>query len=132
MTRSLPIEQVIMQSDFSAAIAINATANVYSHSISLGMGISFSLVFIATSDGDVDLDVYVEEGAAPPTTEGSADDAWVQPENSSKLMTIDDETIHRIAYSPVVGRYMRLYIDGQGTNDATTTLSAKLVIIEDT
>ena len=131
MTRSLPIAQVLRDADDAATLAVAGTANVYGKSFSLGHGISFALILTATSDGAVDLDVYVQESDVVPTTEGASDTNWVVPENVSKLIDITDETRHIIAFSPVVCRYARLYVDGQGSNHSSTVLAAKLVIIED-
>lgn len=132
MTRTGPISQNIMNSDFGLNIAIASTATVYSHSFSMLYGISFALILTATSStGTPDLDIYVDQSDVLPTTEGSVDTNYVLPENHSKLIDITDELRHITVYSPVVVRYGRLRIIGQGSNPADCTLAAKLQLIED-
>ena len=111
----------------STTIAIASDATVYTKSWEWGTGEYFSLDYIAASDGTVSLKIELEQGNTLPGTEGSSDTDWVVAENGQDIEAdLDDETQHFKKLSPVVSKYGRLKITGSATNDASTTLRAKL------
>ena len=89
-------------------------------------GSSFALSLKAASSGTVDVKVKLEQGHVLPATEGSSDAKWVVPEGVSDLITLTDTNWHHLTVSPVALPFLRLLLDGQGSNDASTTIEAHL------
>jgi len=123
-----PTTDDILSSTHVKDIPIASAAVVYTRSFAFGNAEYFSLDYIATSSGVTGLKIELEQGNARPATEGSSDTSWAEAENAQDIeANLADETQHIKKLSPVVSIYGRLKITGSGTNDATTTLRAKLV-----
>ena len=58
------------------------------------------------------------------------DSNWVIPENISKLADLTATGRVITAYSPVVCDYALVYVDGQGSNDASTAVTIVAQMIE--
>jgi hypothetical protein len=100
-------------------LAVASTGTVYSRSFPLPKNRSFGLEILFDSPGVVDVKVELEEGNAPPDTEGSADaDEWAVGDVISTGIT--NETPNFLEVSPVVAGYGRIKMTGQGSNDAGT------------
>ncbi len=118
----------ILSATHVVAIPIASAATVYTKSWPWGMAEYFALDYKAASSGVTGLKIEVEVGNAPPTTEGSSDTAWAVPENAQDVESaLADTNQHSKKLSPVTAKYGRLKITGSGSNDASTTLTAKLV-----
>lgn len=125
-----PRTQPILEAGGDLAIAVNATATVYSKAIDLSHGETFAMIIDAASGGAVGLDIDIEQSDVLPATEGSADGNYVTPEGVSTFLQFAAVGRKIKAYAPVVARYMRLKITGTGANAATTTVTAKLSMTE--
>lgn len=110
-------------------IPIASTAVVYTKSFVFGQGEYFALDYKATlASGTVSLKIELEQGNTLPDTEGSADTDWAVAENAQDIEAdLSDTNQHLKKLSPVVSKYGRLKITGGASNDAATTLRAKLV-----
>lgn len=128
MSRLNPTLDDILTALHSTSIAIAGEVTVYTRSWEWGFAEYFSLDYKATSDGVVNLKIELEQGNVLPTTEGSADTSnWAVAENAADIESaLADENPHFKKLSPVVSKYGRLKITGAATNDASTTLRAKL------
>lgn len=115
-------------------IPVAAAAVVYTKAFSLEQGEYFALAYKATSDGDVKLKIELQQSYKLPDTEGSAEDAWIEPDGLSDIeSSLADELWHIKQISPKALPYGRLKITGLGApnaNDATTTIKIKLGILD--
>lgn len=130
------MEHVTADGVLSAAgeeeIPIATTAVVYTNSFKLNFGTKFAVQYRATSSGSVDLKLELEEGNVMPTTEGASDANFVVPDGGMTIVAnITTETVHIISMAPVVSKYGRFKITGQGANHASTTLALKLLKTEE-
>ena len=123
-------EVPVISSAGAASFTINSTANVASHSFKVKYGERFSLIIDTESSGVVDLDIYIYQSNVLPAAEGTIDSNWVIPENISKLSDITATGRIITAYSPVVYDYALVYVDGQGSNDASTAVTIVAQMIE--
>jgi len=109
-------------------IVIASTAVVYTKAFKMSYGEYFSLDYKAVSDtGDPSIKIELEQsiGDNLPTTEGSSDTNYVEPENMSDIEAdLTTETWKKKSLSPVPSMYARLKITGSGTNEADTIVSA--------
>ncbi len=110
----------------STSIAIASTAVVYTKAFKVGFGEYFALSYKAVSaSGSPDIKIELEQGIDVPTTEGSADSAWVVPENMANIETkLTTETQHHKSISPVPMLWARLKITGNDANPADTIVTA--------
>ena len=120
------VDQFTNSSGVATPIAVASTANAYTHTKKIQYGSSFALSIKAASPGVVDVAVKLEQGHALPATEGASDAKWVIPEGVSTLITLTDTNWHHLTISPVALPFLRLLLDGQGSNDAGTTIEAHL------
>mgnify|MGYP001592155017 FL=1 len=120
------VDQFADSNGVAQAIAVNAAADVRTHSKKLVYGGSFALSLKAASSGVVSVIVKLEQAHVLPTTEGSSDVKWVTPEGVSNLITLSDTNWHHLTLSPVALPFLRLLLDGQAGNDASTTITAFL------
>ncbi len=126
--RLLPTTDNILQSDHSATIAIASAAIVYTRSWLWGNSEYFGLNALASSSGVVGLKIELEESQVLPVTEGAVDANFAVAVNGQDVFTnLSVKTTKITRLSPVVSKYGRLKITGSGSNDASTTLLAKLV-----
>lgn len=111
----------------SPSLAVASTATVYSKSFKLSFGVAFGIWYKAASSGTVGLKIQLEQGYAPPTTEGSADTSWVIADGVADINSSLADTTARIkTVTPAPMTYARLKITGIGSNDASTVLTAYL------
>jgi hypothetical protein len=123
------IKDVLNSAD-SKTITIGAGATVYSKSFSLKYGLYFALAYKAASAGAIDLTIQLEQSFQEPTTEGSADDAYVIPDSLADIHTnLADANWHGKSFSPVAMPYGRLKITSAA--GVANTLEVKLSIQED-
>lgn len=123
-----PDVQPVYNSSGSTTIAVASTDTAYTQSIDLKGGEYFAVAYKAASDGEVNLKIEMEQSFQVPTTEGSSDTMWVEPGNASDIESaLADENFHINALGafglPVPLHYGRFKITGQGSNDASTTIS---------
>ena len=132
MARSQIIYQDVLESTHDLDIAVASTATVYSRAIELGHEVSFALWYQATSSGNVAVQIDYEVSHTAPATEGAADSNFVIPDGVSAVVDqVTTETVHHIALSPVLAKYIRFKLTGEGANDATTTMRLKLCRMEE-
>jgi hypothetical protein len=120
------VDKLRALSGLAGPIAINATADVRTHSQNIAYGSSFVLLYRATGTGP-DMDLYLEQGPGLPTTEGSAGDSadgWHQV--GAKLADVTDTNWHAVVLAPEALPYLRILVDGQGTNPANSTIELRL------
>jgi len=113
-------------------IPCGSTGVYYSRSISLAYGKYFAISYKASSTGTVELKLEFEQSWVLPTTEGSADDNWVEPESASDInAALADEVWHHESISPVAVPFLRVKITATGANHASTTLQIKFHMQEE-
>ena len=101
----------ILSSANAAAIPVGAGETVYSASFSLKFGAYFGLAYLAASAGAIDLTIQLEQSFQAPTTEGSADVAYVIPASMADIHTnLADANYHIKALTPVAMPYGRFKI----------------------
>jgi len=106
----------------SASIAVAATAVIYTRSFKLAFADFFCVSYKATGTAP-DVLIELEQGVDRPTTEGSSDTAWVEPENMANIETnLTTTTWHHKNLSPVTLPYARFKITGNAGNHATDTV----------
>jgi len=110
----------------TAAIPVASTATVYTPSFPLYGADAFGVSLLAASDNDVDVKVELEEGMERPATEEAASASWVEPDGLADIALLSDEVLHIVQVTPVPAKYGRFKLTGQGTNDATTTVTINL------
>jgi hypothetical protein len=110
------------------AEAVASTASVYCNSIKLRSSDAFGLWIQATSAGGApDIKVELEQSYTTPTTEGSSDTNYVEPEGVSDIFaSLTAETAKIKQITPVPMEYMRIKITGNAANPADTVVTAYL------
>ena len=126
MGRFGPDSRRIFEAGGDTAIAVASTATVYSQSFKIDKGVNFALSIIGGGAGDKDVKVELEQSLVPPTTEGSSDTNFVVPATAPVTLAVTDTTQHHITLSVLPLKYCRLKLTGQGTNAATTTMTAHI------
>lgn len=130
--RQISVDQVYSSDGTTTDIAVASTATVYTKAFKLELAEKFALQYQATSPGTVSIKIELEHANVLPTTEGSADDNYVEPDGYSDIVSdVTTETVHIIAVAPVVSRYGRFKLTGQGANHASTTIDLKLIKLEE-
>jgi hypothetical protein len=123
MGRLGPIVDDIVTAASSTTIAVATSDNltaVYTMSKKFIHATDMAVHLDAASDS-VAVKVELEQGLTPPTTEGSADDAWVK--NTTVIdANLNVTTPNQYVLSPKSFPYWRLKITGLTGNDASTTL----------
>jgi hypothetical protein len=121
-------EKLCNSAGVATPIAVASTADVYSHTRSIKDGSNFVLWYKATvASGTPDVDLYLQQGFQRPTAEGSAGTATDGFINiGSKVADITDEAWHYVVLSPVSMPFLRILLDGQGSNPATCTVDLRL------
>lgn len=128
MSRLRPTVDDILTSGHVQNIPIASAATVYTKTWKWGKAEYFAFDYKAASSGTVGLKIELEQGNVLPAAEGSSDDNYVVAENQQDIEAdLSDKIQHIKKLSPVVSIYGRLKITGSGSNDASTTLRAKLV-----
>lgn len=113
----------------ASTLAVPTTGVVYGKSFALKKNKSYGLLAKFSSPGVVTVKIELEEGNAPPATEGSADTSWAVG-TIIEAAVVSTAAIAR-AVSPVVAKFARLKLTGSGSNDASTALAqAQLGISE--
>lgn len=114
-----------------SAIPVASTAVVYTKHFPLVDSLYFGLLASATCDaGTVDVKVELEQGNTVPNAAAS-DTSWAVPETAPVSLTLDSNDTTRIdTVSPVVGKFARFKLTGQGANPATTTVSLTIAHME--
>lgn len=110
------------QGEGGSPIDVPSVGDVRSVSMPLVQDVSFGWLFQFASPGLVDVQIELEQANKRPTTEKTADAEFVVPDGVESLVTITDNVIHVVAFNPVVTRFARLILTGQGANDAGTQL----------
>lgn len=133
----IAVQSLLEVSSSDKEIAVNATADVYSQSQKIAYASAMCLMYKATvAAGTPDVDLYLEQGPGLPIgavgggegEAGNATDGWHVV--GSKIADVTDELWHSVTLSPVVLPYLRIKLDGQGTNPATCTVQLKLGTME--
>ena len=113
--------------DGTAAIPVATTATVYTPSRNVKASEKFGLYLKAASSGTIDVAVRLEVGMVPPTTEEAADTTnFSVPNGFSDIVNLVDSNAWQKELDLPPFAYIRLKLVGQGSNDATTTVTAKL------
>lgn len=133
----ISVSSIVEASSDDLAVAVNATADVYSKSHKINHASSMCLLYKATvSSGTPDVDLYLEQGPGLPVGSvgggegeaGNASDGWHQVGN--KIADITDELWHSVTLSPIVLPYLRIKLDGQGANPASCSVQLKIGKLE--
>lgn len=113
----------------TAQLAINGTANVYTHTQKISDVSGLVLGAVATvGSGTADMDLYLEQGPWEPASQGAAGtvaDGWLQIGNKVADV-IANNTWYWTTLSPVVLPYLRILVDGQGSNPSTAKIGLAL------
>ena len=113
-------------------IPCGGVSTFYSRSIKLAYGKYFAISYMATSTGVVELKLEFQQSWVLPTTEGSDDANWVEPEGASDInATLADEVWHHESIAPVAMPFLRVKITATGANHASTTLQLKFHMQEE-
>lgn len=117
----------LVKLDGTAAIPVASGGTVYTPSRNVKKSEKFGLYLKAASDGTIDVVVKLEVGMVPPTTEEAADATnFSVPNGFSNIVNlVDTNAWHKELDLPPFA-YIRLKLIGQGSNAATTTVTAKL------
>lgn len=125
--KAISIQNLLNASNV-AAIPVASTGDVRTKSHPIKYADALVLMYKATvSSGTPDVDLYLEQGPGAPTAEGDAGDAtdgWHQV--GTKIADITDQNWHSVTLSPNVLPYLRILLDGQGSNPASCTVQLKL------
>jgi len=117
------------QNNLARAIAVplaDGTTAVYSNSFPLRRGLTYSFEVKLGGTGTKAVKVELEQANVRPATEGSADNAWVIPDNKTGtpvFSSIADTNTHIVAYAPDATAFGRLKVTGLAGNDASTVFS---------
>jgi len=125
---------IVTAEGVETALAVASTGVAYSKSFKLDYGSKFSMHYLAGSvNGAVDLKVELEESNVRPAAENAADsDNYVVPDGGMTIIAnLTKETIGIIALSPVVAKYGRFKITGQGSNNADTLIAITVAKVEE-
>lgn len=122
---------VLSSDGLTKDIAVGTDETVYTKAFKLAYGEYFSLFYKATSAGVVDIKIEIEQCWELPTTEGSQDNDYVEPEGLSDVDDVADTTQHCKSISPIPSEYARLKLTGGATNDANNTIRIRLGKQED-
>lgn len=111
---------------------IASTSVVYTKSIRVGNGMFFGIYAKAGSSiGTPSIKVEMQQGFTEPTTEGAADDNWVEPDGFDDIFSeIADKLMHIKTITPVPGLLVRFKITGGSSNPSDATLNLKLSVQE--
>lgn len=111
---------------------VSETAVIYTKSIKIGSGMFFGLFAKANSIiGTPSIKVEIQQGYAPPTTEGSDDSNWVEPDGFDDVFSdLSDKVMHIKTITPVPGGFIRFKITGGATNPVDATLNMKIAVQE--
>ena len=104
-----------------ASLTVGGTSVVYSKSVPMPFSDTFGLEYKMSSPGVIDVKVEIEQGNVLPTTEGASDSNWSVVQTVEASVTTN--AVRHKAIAPVVAKYMRLKLTGQGTNNASTALA---------
>ena len=114
-------------------LAVASVAVVYSRVFKMPIEADsmFSLEWQNTSvAGTVDLKIELEQGNVEPATSGAASTDYVVPTGISAIVSNSTaETVQMIAFAPVVSKFGRFKITGQGSNNADTVITRLNVMI---
>jgi len=114
----------------SLAVASTTTAYTYTFRLPINPDAKFSLEYKFTSAGAVDVNIWLEQSNEEVATEGSADTNYVIPLGTSVIKDAEaTETVQIIAFTPVVSKFARIKIVGDGSNAATTVIDKCVVTI---
>lgn len=118
-----PRARAILSSLNVAAIPVGAGLTVYSKSFSLKFGDYFGIAYKAAAAGAIDLTIQLEQSFQEPTTEGSADDAYVIPATLADIHTnLADANWHITSFLPVAMPYGRFKIVSAAAGANTLTI----------
>ncbi len=111
------------------AIPVATTADVYTPAIKVGGARDFAVELKAASSGTIDVNVKMQASMSAPSTSEEAVDAvnWVVPDGFSDIKNLVNSTMFAADISIPPGfPYVRFLLDGQGSNDASTTVAIKV------
>lgn len=103
-----------------STIAVGGTSVVYTKAVPMPFSDTFGIEYNLTSPGVYDVKVEVEQGNELPATEGTADANWGVTQTLETGLT--DGSVRFKALAPIVAKYMRLKLTGQGSNNASTAV----------
>ena len=114
------------------AAAVASAGTVYTNSFPLGYSSYFGLWLLATSSGGTpDIKVDLQQGIAPPATEGPSDTNWVIPDGLGSVSGgINDQLVHIFSLSPKPLPYARFKLTGQGSNPADALMTMYIFLQE--
>ena len=118
--------QKVLKSDGSTdSIAIAGVVTVYTHSFPLFSANYFGLWILPSSvTGTANLKIELEESWTEPTTEGSSDANWVEPEGFDDVFSaVNDDLAHVKTIAPVPMSFGRYKITGLAGNPADALIS---------
>lgn len=101
-------------------LVVGGTSVVYSKSVPMPFSDTFGIEYNVTSPGTIDVKVELEQGNQLPATEGAADANWAVTQTLETSLA--DGAVRFKALSPIVTKFMRLKLTGQGLNNASTAL----------
>ncbi len=121
------ISDDLVKLDGTAAIPVASTGTIYTPSRNVKRSEKFGLYLKAGSGGTINLKVQLEVGMVPPTTEEAADTTnFSVPDGFSDIVNLVDTKAWQKELSFPPFAYIRLKVTGQGSNAASTTITAKL------
>lgn len=114
-------------------LTVATTGTYYSKSFKMAFSSYFGIWVQATAaSGTPDVKIELEESYEPPTTEGSSDTDYVEPDGFSDIFSsINDQLAHIKTVSPVPMKYGRFKITGINANPSGTVLNIRLFMQED-
>jgi len=105
-------------------IAVASEAVVYTQSFPLfDVDERIGIKIKAGGTGTKKVLVELEESDVRPTTEGTADSDYTEPDSLSDVALLDNTDLHIVEATPVLLQYGRFKLTGQAGNDASTTVA---------
>jgi hypothetical protein len=120
--------EVVVETNLNSSgesdIAAASTDVTYSKSFSKQKSENMTVMYKASSEATVDLSINLMQSFARPTTEGTYDSRYVTTD--SIVSNLSDEAWHIATIDTLTSLPFGLYqINGNGSNDASTTIEIK-------
>lgn len=111
-----------------STLAVAGVTTLWTETFLLEKDVTYSFEFIFASPGTVECDLSLEQGNSLPATETASSGNMVIPESAGFILeNVGDEVRHIVAYTPKVSKFLRVKVEGTGSNNAGTVLSELIV-----
>lgn len=123
----------IVDSTGNSTISVPSNTTTYTHSFPIKSGEYFGLYYKFTSaTGSPNIAMELEESYELPTTEGSSDTEWVEPDNQSDIASgVTTEIQHSIALSPIPSPFARIKMTAAASSTNDTVADLRLIVVEE-